>query len=183
MTIREKALSIQMRQLLSALAKQGTLHLAEVETDLTQTNFLLGEAIAKLGASFMAIHQAVCAQQAIVDQLLAQSQGDTETVQKLEDVKSQISQHINSAVTGLQFQDMTSQLIERTIRRVNGLRDVFVAVSESGSVESAGDGLDEMNVLLSKISKTLEDQSIKLESVLCKPVSQTHMESGDIELF
>jgi hypothetical protein len=183
MTTREKLLSSQVKRLLSSLSDQGTLHLTEVETDLMQTNFLLGEAIEKLGASFMAIHEAVCAQQAVVDLLLAGAAAKPDITQKLNAVKSEIGQHVNSAVTGLQFQDMTSQLIGRTVRRVNGLRDVLATLGSSSAVMMPEIDKEEMIALLSNINKAFEDQSIKLESVLWKAVNQTHMESGDIELF
>jgi len=45
-----------------------------------------------------------------------------------------------------------------------------------------GDTKD-MAALLNDLNKALDEQSAKLESVLWKAVSQTHMESGDIELF
>jgi hypothetical protein len=40
-----------------------------------------------------------------------------------------------------------------------------------------------MTVLLDKITETLKTQSTMLENELWKAVCQTHMESGDIELF
>jgi hypothetical protein len=183
MTTREKLLSSQVKRLLSSLSDHGTMHLTEVETDLMQTNFLLGEAIEKLGASFMAIHEAVCAQQAAVDLLLAASAPQPEIKHKLEAVQREIGLHVNSAVTGLQFQDMTGQLISRTVSRINGLRDVLATLGSSSSGMKPEIDKEEMIALLSNINKAFEDQSAKLESVLWKAVSQTHMESGDIELF
>ena len=41
----------------------------------------------------------------------------------------------------------------------------------------------EMAVLLDKIAETMKSQSTMLENELWKAVCQTHMESGDIELF
>ncbi len=64
-------LGSQIRHLLSSLSGHGKQHLTEVETDLVQTTYLLSEAIEKLGASFMAIHEGVAAQQEAVDTLLA----------------------------------------------------------------------------------------------------------------
>jgi len=128
---KEKLLSLQLKRLLSSLSDHGTLHLTEVETDLVQTGFLLNEAIEKLSTSFMAIHEAVCAQQAIVDALLEHSASSPDTAEKLKAAQAEVGLRVNSAVTGLQFQDMTSQLIGRTVRRVNGLRDVLAAVNVS----------------------------------------------------
>ena len=98
-------------------------------------------------------------------------------------LKGEVTQNVNAAVTGLQFQDMTSQLIGRTVRRIAGLRDVLCTVGSSGAIMIPDSEADELIAVLSDINKTLEEQSAKLESVLWKAVSQTHMESGDIELF
>jgi hypothetical protein len=180
---RKKLLGSQVKRLLSSLSDHGSQHLTEVETDLVQTNFLLSEAIGKLGASFMSIHDVVSAQQQVVEELLAGAELNAETAEKLKSVQSEIGLHVNAAVTGLQFQDMTSQLIGRTVRRVAGLRDVLSALGVGGAGIREDSDLEEVVALLNQINKALEDQSSKLESLLWKAVSQTHMESGDIELF
>src|SRR5690606_8582371 len=69
MTTTSNSLALQIKDLLSTLSEHGRQHLNELETDLMQTNVLLTEAIEKLGASFMAIHEAVIAQQQLVDTL------------------------------------------------------------------------------------------------------------------
>lgn len=179
----EILLGVQLRRLLSGLSDHGNQHLTEVETDLVQTTFLLSEAIEKLGASFMAIHKGICAQQEAMDKLLASSPATPEVTEQLKNMQGEISGHINAAVTGLQFQDMTSQLIGRTVRRVTGLRDVLGAVGSSGSGVLPESDAEQIVDLLNRINKLMEDQSVKLESGLWKQVSQTHMNSGDVELF
>lgn len=179
---REKQLGSQVKHLLSNLSDHGTQHLTEVETDLVQTSFLLGEAIEKLGASFMAIHEAVTAQQEAINMLLSGGKPTPEIVEQLKSRHAEIGQHVNAAVTGLQFQDMTSQLIGRTVRRVTGLREVLGEIG-SGSTAISESNAEEIIDSLNSINKVLEEQSVKLESALWKAVCQTHMESGDIELF
>lgn len=179
---REKVLGSQVKHLLSNLSGHGTQHLTEVETDLVQTSILLGEAIEKLGASFMAIHEAVSAQQQTIDLLLSGATLTPDMAEKLKARQGEISQHVNAAVTGLQFQDMTNQLIGRTVKRVTGLREVLDGVG-SGSSGISESNAEEIVESLSSINKVLEEQSAKLESALWKAVCQTHMESGDIELF
>jgi len=168
---------------LTSLSDHGNQHLTEVETDLVQTTYLLSEAIEKLGASFMAIHEGIAAQKELVDLLIEGRQATAESQERIKALQDEVAQNINAAVTGLQFQDMTSQLIGRTVRRIAGLRDVLGAVGASSAEMLPESEQDEMVALLAEISKALEEQSAKLESVLWKAVSQTHMESGDIELF
>lgn len=177
------SLVAQVRHLLSGLSEHGGQHLTEIETDLVQTNILLDEAIEKLSASFMAIHATVTAQQQIVDALLAGTAVTPDAMIELRGQAAQIDRHVNAAVTGLQFQDMTTQLINRTVRRVVGLHDVLeVLGTYSGSIPV--DGSDEqMHAALSEINARLKVQSMDLEKELWKAVRQTHMESGEIDLF
>lgn len=179
---KDKQLGSQVKHLLSNLSDHGTQHLTEVETDLMQTSFLLGEAIEKLGASFMAIHEAVTAQQASIDVLLSGANPTPELSEQLRARHAEIGKHVNAAVTGLQFQDLTNQLLGRTVRRVAGLREVLDGIG-SGSSGISESNAEEIVKTLTSINEVLEEQSVKLESALWKAVCQTHMESGDIELF
>lgn len=180
---RKKSLGPEVKRLLAGLAGQGNQHLAEVETDLVQTTFLLNEAIGQLGESFLAIHEAVLAQQRIIDLLIAGPALTPENAAQLETIPAQISKHVNAAVTGLQFQDITSQLINRTVKRVAGLRGVLTTIGESGAVMTADSETDEVLALLNSVNKIFENQSVKLENTLWKAVCQTQMKSGDVELF
>jgi len=179
----ENLLGSQVKRLLTSLSDHGNQHLTEVETDLVQTTYLLSEAIDKLGASFMAIHDGISAQKELVDLLLDGTAATPESQERIKALQDEVARHVNAAVTGLQFQDMTSQLIGRTVRRIAGLRDVLGAVGASSAGMASECKQEETAAALSEISKALEEQSAKLESVLWKAVSQTHMESGDIELF
>lgn len=178
----ETLLKMQLARLLSGVSQHGHQHLTEVETDLHQTTILLSEAIDKLGTSFMAIHKVICEQQQAVNEMLADNPPAPEVAEQLKKMQGEIGRHVNSAVTGLQFQDMTNQLIGRMVRRVTGLRDVLGAVGSSGSGDLP-ENTEQIADLLQQISKLLEDRSGQLESMLWKQVSQTHMSSGEVELF
>ncbi|MET0266225.1 MAG: chemotaxis protein, partial [Duganella sp.] len=67
---RKKILGSHVKRLLSGVSDHGRKHLTEVETDLIQTRLLLEEAIDKLSFNFMAIHQAVSAEQKTIQLLL-----------------------------------------------------------------------------------------------------------------
>lgn len=173
----------QVKRLLSGVSTHGNQHLTEVETDLAQTTFLLDEAIQKLGASFMAIHEAVCAQQKAVELLLAGDLPSAENAAQLKAMHVEIDKHVNAAVTGLQFQDMTSQLIHRTMQRVSGLREVLHILGTGIEGMMPQSEVEEVASLLHHLNAVLDNHAEKLESVTWKPVQQTHMESGDVELF
>jgi len=180
---RKKILGSHVKRLLSGVSDHGRRHLTEVETDLVQTNLLLEEAIEKLTASFMAIHQAVDARQPAIDRLLAGEATDAEERARLAGMSGEVAAHVNAAVTSMQFQDMTSQLLDRTLRRVNGLREFLATLSAHGEDIVPESGSEEIVAGLGKVSMALAIQSLELRSMLRKSVEQRHLESGDVELF
>jgi hypothetical protein len=180
---RKKILGSHVKRLLSGVSDHGKKHLTEVETDLIQTGLLLEEAIEKLSVNFMAIHEAVGAQQETIALLLAGGTPTPEQRARLEALHEQVGAHVNAAVTSMQFQDMTSQLIDRTLKRVTGLREFLGTLGAHGAEMLPESDNEEIVDLLGKVSMALAIQSLELRSVLRKAVSQKHLESGDIELF
>jgi hypothetical protein len=180
---RKKILGSHVKRLLSGVSDHGKRHLSEVETDLMQTELLLEEAVDKLTRSFMAIHDAVGKRQDGINLLLAGDTPSPEESARLRDMSGEIGVHVNSAITSMQFQDMTSQLIDRTLKRVTGLRAFLGTLGAHGEDIQAECGSEEIVDLLGKVSMALAIQSLELRSVLRKSVNQQHLESGDIELF
>lgn len=180
---KKKLLGSQVKQLLSGVSDHGNAHLLEVETDLAQTTLLLGEAIEKLGVSFMALHAAISSEQEEVDLIVSSGNVSEESVMRLKLIQGDITRHINSAVTSLQFQDLTSQLISRTLQRCVGLREVLNNLGVVGDDIKHDDAHDDLSVLLRETVMRLEKQSADLQNLLRKAVHQKHLDSGDIELF
>ncbi|MDO9192324.1 MAG: chemotaxis protein [Undibacterium sp.] len=181
--LKKKMLGSQFKQLLSGVSDHGTEHLLEVETDLVQTTILLAEAIEKLGNSFLSLHSAISSQQEEIDLLISSGVAPAANVERLKTIQDDIAVHINAAVTGLQFQDLTSQLISRTVQRSAGLREVLNTLELIGNGIPHDGGTDEISNLLKEVTSRLETQSIELKSLLRKAVNQKHLDSGDIELF
>jgi septation ring formation regulator EzrA len=177
-----KQISAQVMHLLSGLSSHGDQHLAEVERDLVQMDGLLDEAIKKLCASFMAIHSAVARQQETLDSLRKEDMSASDYAARIEAIQGEIKQHVGTAVTGLQFQDMTSQLIGRMVQHLTGLRDVFGALDSNVPIlpESSNEALmARLNDISERVGTHCSNQA---SGVRCT-VKQRHMESGDIELF
>lgn len=172
-----------VKRLLSGVSAHGHQHLTEVETDLLQTKVLLEEAVDKLTSSFMAIHYAAGARQDVIDRLLAGGASSADDRAHLAAMAGEIGAHVNMAITCMQFQDMTSQLIDRTLKRVGGLREFLGTLGEQSTDILPDSGSEEIVERLGKVSAALEVQSLELGSVLRKSVEQRHLESGDIELF
>ena len=175
-------MNAQVVRLLSGVSVHGDQHLAEVERDLVQMDGLLDEAIKKLCASFMAIHHVVDQQQEALNGLLAGGMPASECAARFEMLRGEINRHVGAAVTGLQFQDMTSQLIGRMVQHLAGLRDVFDALGTNAPTlpESSNESLLHA---LNHISERVGACCNELAGGVRSTVNQRHMESGDIELF
>lgn len=176
-------LDVKVMRLLGGVSEHGDRHLVELEQDLVQMNALLDEAINKLVASFMALNQAVERQQATFDSL-ADKAPSPETAARLDALRAEIAGHIGAAVTGLQFQDMTSQLVGRMTRHLEGLRAVFGALEVCPIDAPDGNHNGEAALaVLNDISDSVMARFAELEGVARSTVNQRHMDSGDIELF
>lgn len=176
------SMNAQVVRLLSGVSVHGDQHLAEVERDLLQMNVLLDEAIRKLYASFMAIHQAVDQQQDALTGLQGDSLSVPEYAARVDGLRGEINQHIGAVVTALQFQDMTTQLIGRMGTHLAGLRDVFGALDTEDASRS-GYGDDALLAMLNHINERVDERVSGLAGGVRSTVKQRHMESGDVELF
>ncbi len=114
-----------------------------LQDDLLQLDLLLKEAIAKLSGSFIGAHQALSRQQALPDQ----DNPECGALAKL------ASDHLESALTALQFEDIASQLIASAMRHIG----------EAGGAGRDGGG--------------------RGACAVNRSVPQQHMESGSVELF
>lgn len=173
----------ELRQLLTAVSDHGAQHLVEVEADLNQTTYLLNGAIEKLSNSFMAIHEAVTAQEQEINALLNNVDVPEAAQQNIVALREKISAEVNEAVTGLQFQDMTSQLIARVVKLINGLRESLAMLAEHGEGMAPEHEHEEIVKLLAEMSAGLNTRNDALQGEHIKSVGQQDMDSGDIELF
>lgn len=177
------ALTCSVGKLLTLVSVQSIDHLNKVNTDLTQTSLLITEAIDKLAASFLAIHAAVTSQQAIIDSVLGDASSHPAERAALDALRSEIGAHANTAITSLQFQDMTSQLIDRSQNRIHGLHETLADLGANATQITDKKTEENLIIQLDHIRESVEKHSTKLNGALRKAVNQTHLESGDIELF
>jgi len=173
----------ELRSLLTAVSDHGQRHLDEVAADLQQTNGLQNDAVENLGLNFMTVHKLVCDQQNFIERLMTVHQFDSEDAEQLEALKQKIGDEMCAVVTGLQFQDLTSQLLAKTINHVNGLKDLLKELGNQ-SDEINPEHEHEMIVrFLEGMSHSLHTGSSALSGGLKHSVGQQDMASGDIDLF
>jgi len=82
---------------------------------------------------------------------------------------------VNDAVTALQFQDMTSQLIAHTLDRVRTIQEMAMSADEA--VKNVGNA-EAFHTARDRVYEALERNRARLN-----PVKQESMASGEVELF
>jgi ABC-type transporter Mla subunit MlaD len=155
-----------VRDLLRDVSRQSGTHLAELAADLTQTSDLLGAAIAHLMAEFDGLNHAIAAQQALLNN--APQDGAAQWAALAEEMQ----RRVHGMVTGLQFEDMTRQLLERSQTRVAGLAAMLATLDDPGRQATCA-----------QLQEQLGNSSSALFIALQKSVPQQRMEGGDVELF
>jgi len=99
-----------------------------------------------------------------------------QTAQRIDEHANQVSVGVNAAVTALQFQDMTSQLISHAQNRILNIDKIILQLP--GTLQQhpqLGAGLSEARAWLREHAHREAQRS--------HPVKQESMSSGDIELF
>ena len=178
-----KGFAGELQQLLAATSLQSSRHLSEVQTDLHQTATLLSEAIETLGDSFIRMHASMVAQNALIAALQDQSALPPQLALKLAQLQADSSAQVSAGVTALQFHDMTGQLLGRIASHVASLRDVLEGVSATGQALTGHDSDVRALAVLAAANRILKEKNTLVDSVAPKAVAQTHLRSGDIELF
>jgi len=170
----------KMSSLLSTVAAQSERHLIEAEADLRQTTFLLNTAIENLGASFETIHQVVAKQQHVLDYLISCDSVTEGVVLDISLAKQKMSEEINQMMTDLQFQDMTSQLINRAINHLVELKSLMVLLAASSKRTEFNSTDQSIQELFNEMHA---DICAKLPAISDKSVNQLSMSPGEISLF
>lgn len=175
-------MNTQILQLLTNVSAYGDQHLSEIECDLMQLDALQDEAIKKLCASFIAMHHAIHLQQQTLSSMLLSGSSLAEYATFVKTTQRDISRHTRQAVAGLQFQDMTSQLIRRMVLHLSDMRDVLGAL-DMGSDSLSEETLDRLPGMLNDLRDRVGSGCADLTGGLRSTVNQRHMGSGEIELF
>lgn len=132
-------------------------HLMTASNDLERLQTLLEHACDQLAKSFYGASEQL---RALMEQ---QQQQQPPGAGGHADVYPQLMQQLGGAVTALQFQDMASQLINHTNRRLRSCADQIARVAMGDDEEGAA---------------VVEEAPLRPN-----PVTQDEMDAGSIELF
>jgi methyl-accepting chemotaxis protein len=97
-------------------------------------------------------------------------------VQHIDALAAQVGQEVNLAVRALQFQDLTTQLVDHTAQRLETVREIIAGM------DRAMHAIDDISTGLPAAHQRVRE-TVRKASERSSPVSQVSMQSGDIELF
>ncbi|MDB6062992.1 MAG: chemotaxis sensory transducer [Verrucomicrobiaceae bacterium] len=144
----------------------------EVNTAVRETESALGR-LAKRDVSFT-----LQSKQQVENAMQALEGGNQQIVQvvkQMAGISQQVDVQINSAITAMQFQDMSHQLLEHLRKRLNGFREMGESSARAVDKNQHGDWASMRSVL--------QECSAQLEALEHVPVRQRNVGSGDVELF
>ncbi|MFZ2162634.1 MAG: methyl-accepting chemotaxis protein [Sideroxyarcus sp.] len=98
---------------------------------------------------------------------------------ELNEISTKVEQNVAVAVSTLQFQDMSSQLIGHAQFRLGALREVVNELGKGSDRLSSQEYLEK----LAAYNQSLNQYVITLDEKKSNPVAQNNFETGDIELF
>jgi 3-isopropylmalate dehydratase small subunit len=153
------------RKLLEAISSEAKNHIVELSIDLTQLRELLNTAIDEICTSFAEISAEATLPNEMID------------ISEHKERLRKISERANEVLTGLQFHDLASQVIERAEKRLEGLGSVVQGVFNTASENQPDD------IKLFAEMKNLQQESEALRLGLERKVVQANLNIGDVEIF
>ena len=120
----------------------------------------------------------------MMNDIVKMNENMTLSLEEMTGLTGEITSDVDQAVRSLQFEDIISQLINHTRKRVEGIEQLVSVFNralgetvQSSDTKQVNDGqLDEIRARLIQIRDSQDLEKIK-------PVAQQSMEAGDVELF
>ena len=105
----------------------------------------------------------------------------TQTVDALSKIAVRVEGDVRVAVTSLQFQDLTSQLVGHMHQRIAALGNALSGITAIGPTSADGD--EALLHRLDALKQAIHEASERIAASSRSPVKQQQMAAGDIELF
>jgi methyl-accepting chemotaxis protein len=103
---------------------------------------------------------------------------------ELRGISEDIGNGVNTAVTSLQFQDLTSQLLAHAKSRIEALEGIMRDVTKlCGNGKRVTHTQEEYLAGIAKLKLSIRETAAELREAELHPVKQETMATGDIELF
>lgn len=138
------------------------------------------ESITKLAASDMTfVVDSKQHVQTMMADLVELNKTMARNAEELKEINNKVEQNVSVAVSTLQFQDMSSQLIGHAQMRLQSMQEVAGELSRAPAIEAPGVYLDQ----LAAYNRSLHEHVVLLDQRKTNPVAQEKIDTGDVELF
>jgi methyl-accepting chemotaxis protein len=106
-------------------------------------------------------------------------------VGEMSGIASAVEEDVRVAITSLQFQDMATQLVTHINNRIAALSAMIdnIAAIPMSEIAPEADARAECTARLQRFHQAIDQADELIRQAKHNPVSQQHMDSGDIELF
>lgn len=137
----------------------------DIKSDLNQIKGLLHDAIDKLTDNFGSLGQDARGQRDLIKKLVEESV-ESKSINEINRLSDNLNAHVGKAITYLQFEDLTTQLIGKIFKRVDKMKHILIGIESKKTLEE----MPELNI-------PVEAKKIAAS------VGQENMDSGSIDLF
>lgn len=117
--------------------------------------------------------------QAMMGQLIAFNETVAQNALELNAINSKVEQNVLVVISALQFQDMSSQLIEHARMRMAALQEITREMGRGGDNSSQREYMEQ----IAAYNRLLQKHVASLDKQKSNPVAQKDFGTGDIELF
>ena len=125
------------------------------------------------------VHQSETHIHTMIDSISAFNETVTQNAVDLNLISANVEQNVLVVISTLQFQDMSSQLIEHARMRMKALQEVANEMAKQGNNSNNLDYLER----IAAYNRLLDKHVVSLDKQKANPVAQKGYSSGDIELF
>ena len=94
-------------------------------------------------------------------------------------INKEVERNVSTAISTLQFQDMSSQLIGHAQMRLSSLQEVMRKMGNGAETTTGHEYLEQ----IAAYTDSLHEHVVSLDAKKSNPVAQDSFETGDIELF
>jgi hypothetical protein len=117
--------------------------------------------------------------QAMIGELIAFNETVAQNALQLNSIYAKVEQNVLVVISTLQFQDMSSQLIEHARMRMAALKEIANEMGRGGDSSSHREYMEQ----IAAYNRLLQKHVASLDKQKSNPVAQKGFGTGDIELF
>ncbi|MEO8039713.1 MAG: methyl-accepting chemotaxis protein [Betaproteobacteria bacterium] len=161
----------------SAFSRQIREHTSGMAADLKDTEGVIAGMASQDMVSVLHSKQQV---ETMMGTLAASNVVMNESVAELRRIAGDVESAVNASISGLQFQDMVSQLVGHVRRRGVAMETLLGVASEAAITLETGSYAAEAERLSAELERVVTQVEAQSGH---SPVAQTHMTTGDVDLF